>query len=164
MSHRQPKGPVRAASILRSTLKRLGLHAGLSRQRVVHAWPKIVEATVARHARAERLTGSTLHVIVDSSVWMSELAAVKTLLLEKVNAYIASDASPITDIRFSQRSWGKPLPREPERLPLPEPTGADTKVVNQLLEPVKDEEVRAVLKRILEKDRVLKRRRSGSSD
>lgn len=159
MTGHHKKGPVSAASILRSTLKGLGLEAGLSRQRVVQEWPKIVEATVARHAKAERVTGSTLHVIVDSSVWMSELAAVKRLLLEKVNSHLQPDAAPFTDIRFIQRSWANPPQRKAEIPQLPEMTDADVRALAQVLEPVKDLQVRAVLKRILEKDRVLKKGR-----
>jgi hypothetical protein len=161
MSARRKDYPRSAGRILQGTLKQLGLHAGLSRHRVVHLWPKIVEPTVARHAKAEKVSGSTLYVIVDSSVWMNELAAIRNLLLEKVNSRLAPDASPITEIRFMQRSWA----RVPEsKTPEPEPPvlgEADRRLVGAMLEPVKDEDLRRMLQRILEKDLALRIRRGA---
>jgi hypothetical protein len=156
--------PVTAGSVLRNTLKRLGLQAGVSRHRVLHLWPKIVEPTVAGHARAERVVGSTLHVIVDSSVWMNELAAVRTLLLDKVNSCLDRDAAPITEIRFTQRSWAKPPKRDEQKSEPTALTEEDEQVVAKVLEPLADDDLRVVLRRILEKDRMLKKRRDAASD
>ena len=55
---------------------------------------------MAAHATAEAVSGSTLQVSTDSSVWMNELAAIKTVLLKKINTCLPDDVPPITDIRF----------------------------------------------------------------
>ncbi len=161
MTFRRKGKPVNAGQVLRAVVSRLGLRSGLSRHRVVHLWPKIVEPTVARHAKAERVAGGTLHVIVDSSVWMYELATIKDLLLEKVNARLEKGAAPITDIRFSQRSWGTQKPKEVAELPRLELDPQDLRIVGQILEPIKDDTLKTLLQRILEKDCLLKRRRES---
>lgn len=160
MKIRKKGKPVTAGSVLRGVVGSLGLQAGLSRHRVLQMWPKIVEPTVARHAKAERVTGGTLHVAVDSSVWMFELATIKDLLLEKVNACLDPGAARITDIRFAQRSWIAPKPPEslPAR-PLPSLNENDLRAVDRILAPIKDESLKAVLQRILEKDRLTKKLR-----
>jgi hypothetical protein len=150
-----------AGSVLRGVVNRLGLQAGLSRHRVVHLWPKIVEPTVARHAKAEKVVGGTLHVVVDSSVWMFELATIKELLLDKVNACLDRGAARITDIRFSQRSWGteKPKAASAQTPSAPSLGEQDLRIMGQILEPIKDDSLRALLHRILEKDRLMKKSR-----
>ena len=98
MKYDRHKKPVAAGSALRSALSGLGLQAALSRHNVIQLWPKIVEAPVSNHAQAEKLVGSTLYVVVDSSVWMNEIAALENLevvlpALEHAIAKIQGDPS-----------------------------------------------------------------------
>jgi predicted nucleic acid-binding Zn ribbon protein len=158
MKRRRLKNPVSAGSVLGKVLTQLGLSPSISKHNIVQLWPRIVDSAVSRHAKAEKVVGSTLHVIVDSSVWMNELAAVKNVLIDKVNARIRSEAAKITDIRFQQRSWAKERP-QPAHAGTPPPrelTEKEVRLVRTLLEPVKDDRLKALLKRILEKDALLK--------
>ena len=157
MKRNRLKSPMTAGSVLGKVLGKLGLDSSISKHNVVRLWPKIVDAVVSKHAKAEKIVGSTLHVIVDSSVWMNELAALKNIILYKVNSRIKSESSRITDIRFHQRSWAKECPREPDDPhPPAELAEKDVRLIRMMLEPVKNEQMRAVLKRILEKDALLK--------
>ncbi len=155
--------PENAGLILRDLLKRMGLAAPLSRHNVARLWPKIVDSTVARHAKVEQVSGSTLFLAVDSSVWMNELAAIRNLLLEKVNACLDADAPPITEIRFLQRSWaGQRESRRPETQP-PPMAPEEVQAVDSMLAPVKDTDLKTILERLLAKDRNLKWSRRGKS-
>ncbi|MBM3301050.1 MAG: DUF721 domain-containing protein, partial [Deltaproteobacteria bacterium] len=129
--------PQSARAILLTLLKKRGLYTALSRHSVVTDWPKLVGPTLAAHARAEKVSGSTLFVIVDSSVWMHELAGLKRVLLDKVNGNLPEGAPPIDDIRFCQRSWASPSVGPPAEPSPPEPDSTDHATVIQLLEPVK---------------------------
>ncbi len=163
MKYNIKKQPVAAGTALRNALSGLGLQAALSRHNVIQLWPKIVDSPVSRHARAEKLVGSTLYVVVDSSVWMNEIAAIKNVILEKINSSLPPRVAPITDIRFHQRSWaGVKAPEQCASAPSA-PTDQDVRMARQVLEPVRDEPLKAVLKRILEKDRQLKCRRQSDS-
>ncbi len=159
MKRKALKQPVLAGTVLRAALERHGLRAAVSRYSIVNLWPKIVAEGVARHARAEKVVGSTLHVAVDSSGWMNELAAVKNVILAKVNSHLERGAAPITDIRFYQRSWAKAPPPAPSAEDPPPPSERDTRIRDRMLEPIKDDELKRTLERILEKDRKLKYRR-----
>lgn len=160
MKRSGPSKPVSAGSLVDGVLEGLGLRRGLSRHSVVQLWPKIVDTTVARHTKCEKLVDSTLYVLVDSSVWMNELAALKRVLLDKVNGCLEPGTPKITDIRFQQRSWAKSAD-ETQESPAPDapPTEENKRMVRRALEPVKDEHLKKALERILEKDRVLKSRR-----
>ena len=119
-----------------------------------------MEPAVARHAKVERVSGSTLHLVVDSSVWMNELVGISNVLLKKINASLDPDAPKIKEIRFTQRSWAKQT-RSPEisERKVPDPTEAEARFVRTVLEPIEDPEFRDVLERLLEKDRRLRHRR-----
>ncbi len=146
-------------SVLREILQRLGLEVPLARHNIARLWPRIVDSTIARHAKVESVFGSTLVLAVDSSVWMNEMAAIKNLLLEKVNASLPSDAAPFTEIRFMQRSWAKAEDsKPPERRP-PEMTEHESRVIGKILEPVKDPDLKITLQKILDQDRKLKWKR-----
>jgi hypothetical protein len=151
----------RTDSILRGLLKHMGLSSGVSRHGVLERWPKIVGPRIARHAKAERISGGTLFIAVDSSAWMHALVAMKQNLLDKVNAHVPPDVAPFTEIRFAQRSWAaspEPAARPAEPEP-PAPTESELRIRDQLLAPVRDEGLREVIRRLWERDRVLKWRR-----
>lgn len=157
------KEPLAIKSVLGPILESAGLAAAVARQRIVREWSMIVSPAVARHAVADRVSGSILHVVTDSSVWMNELAAIKSVLLEKINASLDPGTPPITDIRFTQRSGiGSPpeFPAAREDAPL---SDEDLLAVEQVLAPVKDTELRSILRSIFHKDLQLKRLRSHSS-
>jgi len=148
-------------SVLREVLQRMGLEAPLARHNIARLWPKIVDSAIARHAQVESVSGSTLFLAVDSSVWMNEMAAIKNLLLEKVNASLPPDAPPFTEIRFMQRSWAKAPDRKRQKPQPPELTDQERRVVGKVLEPVKDPDLKIILQKILEEDRKLKWKRNS---
>ncbi len=158
MTRKRLKEAVSISAILEEFFRGQGKRQALLRHRVVDLWPRIMDPAVVRHARAERVRGSVLHVVTDSSVWMNELAAIKRVILEKVNARLDPAVAPITDIRFHQSSKLYEKPQSSDQAPA-QPTESDSEAIHQALEPVTDDELRKVLQRILEKDQVLKKNR-----
>jgi len=94
---------------------------------------------------------------------MHELAALKTVLLGKINSKIPADTPPIRDIRFYQRSWAGKSNEMPRESPPAEADESHLAVVRKILEPLRDEELKSVMTRILEKDRCLRWRRGQKS-
>lgn len=161
-NHKLPRRlskPVKADSILDQAFAQLGLRESLARHRLVSLWPRIVERSVASHAKAEKIVGSALLVSVDSSVWMNELAALKSILLAKLNARLPPDAKPLTDIRFVQRSQRSKEPvSEPASSPASaEPSEQDERHLRLLLASVEDEDLREAFRRVIVRDQQLKR-------
>ena len=159
---KKTKSPVtRAGSVLREVLQRMGLEAPLARHNIARLWPKIVDPAISRHARVESVSGSTLFLAVDSSVWMNEMAAIRNLLLEKVNASLPPDAPHFTEIRFMQRSWAKAPDPQGQSPQAPELTDQESRVFGKILEPVKDPDLKMILQKILDEDRKLKWKRDS---
>jgi hypothetical protein len=148
-------------SVLRTALKQGGFTRTLSRHAVVEMWPKVVSPTIARHARCEKVSDTTVYVIVDSSAWMHELSALKNVLLEKINATLEADAQPFTEIRFQQRSWAAERPEPASQEPPPKLTDEDHHLIRSIVESIQDEQLKKSFRRLLEKDLLLKRSRGG---
>jgi hypothetical protein len=149
-----------AGEVLGALLAHLGLSGALARHSVVTDWPLLVEPAIARHAKAQKIVDSTLYVIVDSSVWMHELAVLKPVLLGKINSKLPAGTPPVLDIRFHQRSWAGESNDAP-RDALPAEADEDSlRLARKILEPLQDDELKTLMARILEKDRCLRWRRS----
>ncbi|MGC8907489.1 MAG: DciA family protein [Desulfomonilaceae bacterium] len=163
MKRRAANTPAHAGTVLNKILDKYGLKKGLSRRQVAYLWPRIVSPAIARHARIERITEKVVYIAVDSSVWMNEIAALKELLLAKINKTLSPGAAKFEDIRFAQRSWGfgapktSKAPEEPVLL-----DERDQRRVHALLQPLGDEDVRAVVQRLIEKDLKLKKSRQAA--
>jgi len=84
------------ASILDDIAQRFGLSVKLLEHRLQRQWSAIVGNHVAAHTRPESIRFKKLYVVVDSSVWMQQLAFLKPSLLESINA--AAGSSIVTDI------------------------------------------------------------------
>lgn len=73
------------ASALDDIAQRFGLSVRLLEHRLQRQWPAIVGEHVAAHTRPESIRFKKLYVIVDSSVWVQQLAFLKPSLLESIN-------------------------------------------------------------------------------
>lgn len=160
MKRKNSSFPRAAGSILFETLRQMGLSSSLARQSIVTRWPKIVDSVIAKRARAERLMGDTLYVVVDSSVWMNELAAMKSVLLDKLNASLEPGVPRIRDIKFTRLSWNRGRHDEPQASPtrrkaLP-PDKKAIEISTQSIDAIKDPEIRRVIERLIQKDACFK--------
>ncbi|MCX5873543.1 MAG: DUF721 domain-containing protein [Deltaproteobacteria bacterium] len=160
MKRKNVTWPKAAGSILFETLRQMGLGSSLARQSIVTRWPKIVDSVIAKRARAERLMGDTLYVVVDSSVWMNELAAMKSVLLDKLNSSLEPGVPRIRDIKFTQLSWNRESHDEHQSSPtrrkaLP-PDKKALEISTQSIDAIKDPDIRRVIERLIEKDACFK--------
>ncbi len=157
MKIRKRTFPQAAGSILHGALREMGLSSSLARQSIVVRWPEIVASAVAKHARAERLLGDTLYVVVDSSVWMNELSAIRLTLLDKLNASLGPGVPKIREIRFGQVSWRRGEQKDADASPAMAPANVEPdekslRISRSNINLVKDDEVRKIIERLILKD------------
>ncbi len=82
----RPRFPSRLGDVLRSVLARLPASAELEDYALWTHWEEIVGATIAAHARPQRLRRGALVVAVDGPEWMQELQFLKEHVRERANA------------------------------------------------------------------------------
>jgi predicted nucleic acid-binding Zn ribbon protein len=92
MRRTPPDRPSRLGDVLRAALGRLPEAQRLADHAVWTHWDAVVGATLARHARPERLQRGLLIVAVDSPEWMQELQFLKHELRERLNARLGRRA------------------------------------------------------------------------
>ncbi len=141
--------------ILGGLLRRRKLDKTLSVYRVFNVWNEAVGVRIARHSQPKGYKNGTLLIAVDSSTWMQQLTFLTDDIRRKVNQ--ALGAPLVEKIRFQigelDASSGAIV-----RKPSP-PAWSDAKlddhsneVINQVLAPVQDEELKERLRQLFEKN------------
>jgi predicted nucleic acid-binding Zn ribbon protein len=78
-------------------LRRLGMDDVLTREKLDSAWPAVVGAAVARHARPGPLQDGRLTVYVDSPVWLSELSRQHQ---KRIRGNLEREGIPVRELLF----------------------------------------------------------------
>jgi predicted nucleic acid-binding Zn ribbon protein len=108
----QPAGecdPVRAGAAADAVLRGLRLPERDWQSEMLDEWVRIAGATVARHARPGKVTGSCLTVYVDSPVWLAEIArSQKGPLLRALQERFG--AGRVASVRFLSDPDGPTVP------------------------------------------------------
>lgn len=87
------------SKVLEKILPKLGLDQQIYQSKLLEDWPRIVGATVAKHARPLTLKEGILTIAVDHPMWLSELSRYqKPLLLRKVRQNLGDKT--VKDIAF----------------------------------------------------------------
>lgn len=128
----------------------LGIEARIREYKVVKAWENAVGGHIAKKARPVRLIGKTLHCVVSSSAWMSELNYQKKLITGKINRILGEDA--LEGLVFKSGTVPSPV-RAPEKPPVRHrpPTPEEKHRIERTVEPVKDPDLKALIRRAMAK-------------
>lgn len=84
-----------------SVLRQLGLDRAIEEQRLLDAWPELVDKKLAGHTRAVSLEQGVLVVEVDNQVWMTQLRFLKGEIIRALAARFRPGS--VRDIRFVSR-------------------------------------------------------------
>jgi predicted nucleic acid-binding Zn ribbon protein len=104
----------RAGEILGKALQRLGRpEAALAW--LSSAWPGIVGASLATHARPVRVIDGCLHLTGDGGPWQQQLQAMKPELCGRINR--AWGGKLVEEVRFVARGPRPPREADPEHTP-----------------------------------------------
>ncbi len=150
------KKPEKLSSTLGNMLKVRGLQGRLSEYRILGQWEETVGMVIARHARPQSVRGKKLLLLVDSPAWMQQLSLLKPEIIEKVNRGLGRKA--LVDITLKLADIA------PADLPVevpPVPALLDAEEIEKIehyVREIQDPEMRAVVKRVIEKDFLSKKR------
>lgn len=79
--------PVPVSEVLQSILKGAGLEKTVQEYGVIEHWKEIAGEKVAQHAEPMEIKDGVLFLKVDSAAWRTQLFALKSNLINKVNAH-----------------------------------------------------------------------------
>ncbi len=146
------RGPLRIGGVIRHLAQRKGW-GRLKAYRVWQVWEEAVGETVARNATPYSLRRGTLTVICSGPQWMHQLHMLKEMIRERLNEAVGREI--VKDIRFRAGALRRPSQEPPvETSSL---SDDDRRWIEEVLGPLKDEDLREVLRRVLEKARAKRR-------
>jgi hypothetical protein len=151
----RPAKLVSIGNVLEKELKKRGVPVQFQDTRLRDTWEEAVGPVIAAQTRAESRKKDTLNVKVSSSVWMQQLHFLRDEITQKVNRVFTSD--PIKNIRFRIGDIPSPPPAKekkeawtPGRLSFLRER--DKKMIEETTATLKDPELKALLKRMMEKE------------
>lgn len=80
---------------------------------VLHHWPQVVGAAVARNTRPVGIQRQILYVATASPTWAQSLTYERLNILQKLNRF---QSVPLRNIRFSTAQWHRSVPTKPEKV------------------------------------------------
>ncbi|GMR04715.1 MAG: hypothetical protein BMS9Abin23_0618 [Thermodesulfobacteriota bacterium] len=157
---RKRRGPSKTAfrvgGLIGDSFPHLAISARLREYRVKKLWPQIVGAAVSKRARPVRLIGDTLHCVVSSSAWMTELNYQKPLIMDKINACLREEGvkgtGDVKGIIFKPGSIkDEPAPAKAEVTKKKVLTKKEEAFIQKSVDVVQDKYLQSLIKRVMEK-------------
>lgn len=155
--------PVKATSTeVWSMLKKLELGeetweltAKLRELNACRAWFESVGDSIARRSAATSLSRGTLHVVVESTTWRTELRFIENDIVTRVNARYREllpkdpQGTPVKRLSLSVGALPAPPKPPPPKQKLPPATDEEIEAVDARLADVKDPDVREAARTFL---------------
>ncbi len=141
-------------------MKRMNLYEPARDHQAIVLWPEVVGPFVQKNTAPVAIRGGILFVRTSSSAWMTELSVgFRTQFIAELNRRIGTEI--VKDIRFlppplPPADAPDPSTEELERQPL---TTADEQFIEEVSATVESPEARNRLRRIMRRDRALRRAR-----
>ena len=142
-----------------STLKKLGLSEVAKRVRISAAWSQAVGPDIAGRTEPQSFHRGVLVVRSTSAAWQNELTFMKAEILEKLNLALGKEKA-VRDLRVVGGALrSRPAPPDRPKWLDEAPTRDDLDVAQDASQPIKDDDLKASLERIILLDRRARRAR-----
>lgn len=144
--------------VLKGLAQTFGWEKGIASAMLETRWNEIVGDAIASHTHPEEIRFDTLTILVDSAVWMHELSFLKKALIEKVNRLLGKNG--IRKIQFKIGPVApRPAPTQESRSLPGEMGEEEAALLNQLLLPVSDDDLKKTIQRAIRKHLLIKKER-----
>lgn len=148
---KQPHGVAKGVG---SVVAKLSLGPQYLELQVANAWRDAVGDSIARRSSAGKLDRGTLHVVVESPAWTTELRFIEKDIVQRVNERFAIYApmgpkAPVKRLFLQVGALPAPPPKPVKPLPLPPATAEQRREVEARLQGIEDPDVRTAAREML---------------
>ncbi len=146
------KGPASVGSIIIESYGALGIEAKVREHRIRKLWKEAAGPGLDAVSEPTRLIGKTLYCAVSSAAWMTELSYRKKEIIGALNERLKGDC--VADLVIRHGDVSNVYEEEPTHAPVlkaAEVTEEQRLLIEKTVEPVKDEALKEVIKRAMEK-------------
>jgi hypothetical protein len=135
--------------VLQDLAQSFGWEKGIAAARLETRWNEVVGDAIASHTHPEEIRFDTLTLLVDSAVWMHELSFLKKALIEKINRILGKNGIRNIHFKMGVLSLRTPLRQDPPSLP--EIGEEEAALLDQLLLPVSDDDLKKAIQKAIRK-------------
>lgn len=151
--NREVKAASPINSILASSFPLLGITAKIKEYQLKKTWAECVGANISKRATPLRLIGGILHCNVSNSAWMNELSYQKSMIMTKLNERLGEalvkdiifKIGPISEFALKKAAL--------QNIPQRELTPEEQAFIEKTTSPIKDTELKELVKRVMGKGR-----------
>lgn len=146
------KGPASIGSVILDSYGALGIEAKVREHKIRKLWKEAAGLGLSAVSEPTRLIGKTLYCAVSSPVWMTEFSYRKKEIIETLNGRLKG--AFISDIVIRQGDVSNIYQEEAPHtavLKAAEVTDEQRHFIEKTVEPVKDQELKEVIRRAMEK-------------
>jgi len=146
-------GPVSLGKVIEGIARKRRWYGRFRLAEVLKIWEEAVGEGIASHAQPHALRRGTLTVICSGPQWMHQLHMLKEMIRERLNEAVGREI--VKDIRFRVSALRRPSQEPPVKTS--SLSDDDRRWIEEVLGPLKDEDLREALRRVLEKARAKRR-------
>jgi len=150
--------PSPVGEILDQVFSRLGIDNKLRQLRVLKSWDEIVGKTLAQHSCPVAIRKGNLFVKVDSSPWLAQITYFKEKIISEFNRREGEKVIQDIYLRLGKIHARKRKRRSSPSLRNIHLDQEDLEWIERTVERIKDKHLKRALRRVLIKDRKLKKR------
>ena len=150
--------PSPVSEVLKRVFSKFGVDKKIEETKVLRLWPEVVGKEINRHTHPFSIRGGNLFVRVDNSGWLVQLSYLKNKIISEFNKRQGQELVKdiyfrLGEIKKSKKEEGKSVLKE-KKLKLEK---SELDRIKKDLRGVKDRALHQVLRRILIKDKNLKK-------
>ena len=149
--------PSPISKILERVFKKLSLKQKIEELKVLNSWREVVGEKIYKHSRPLSIKKGLVFVKVDNSGWLAELTYLKEKIISEFNKREGEEI--IKDIYFRLGNIKNKRKFYSASSKMVKLSREEEEKINSSLNKIKNNSLRGVLKRILEKDAKLKKTR-----
>jgi len=150
--------PSPISEVLGKVFKKLSIEQKIGELKVLNSWREVVGEKIYKHSRPFSIKKGLVFVKVDNSGWLAELTYLKEKIISEFNK--REGKKIIKDIYFRLGSIKNKKKIYFPSLKMIKLNKEEEEKIDSSLNKIENDSLRGVLKRILEKDTMLKRTRS----
>lgn len=154
--------PRPVGEILDQLFSRLGIESRIKELRLLKYWEEIVGKAIAQHSHPVAIHKGNLFVKVDSSAWMAQITYFKEKIISEFNRREQDEIIKDIYLRLGKISPVKRKKQTGNGLRAISLQTADLKWIEKITSRLEDKNLKKVIRRILIKDKRLKKRRAST--
>jgi hypothetical protein len=141
---------MRVKKILENLFKRMDIYTKVKSYEALEVWDRVVGEYISKNTMPKTIINRILYVNVKNSLWMQELILMKNGFINSINKYMGMEV--IKDIHFRIGRLNRDKTTKKDIKNIPDLNNDEIIKIERIVSPIKDEEIKDIVKKVMEKE------------